>query len=62
MLSMCPSSVIFKAADGPADQVLHVLDTAQILGSSFVRCVVGFVHDSRGPVESSGASTTRWRC
>src|SRR6266550_2606036 len=38
MLSMCPSSVIFKAEDGPAeDQVLRMLDAAQILGSPFVR-------------------------
>lgn len=50
MLSMCPSSVIFKVADGPAeDQVLRMLDAARLLGSPFVRCVVGFIDDRRRP-------------
>jgi sugar phosphate isomerase/epimerase len=50
MLSICPSSVIFKAADGPAeDQVLRMLDAAHTLGSPFVRCVVGFIDDRRRP-------------
>jgi sugar phosphate isomerase/epimerase len=50
MLSMCPSSVIFKAEDGPAeDQILRMLDPAHILGSPFVRCVVGFIDDRRQP-------------
>jgi sugar phosphate isomerase/epimerase len=48
MLSMCPSSVIFKPEDGPAeDQVLRLIDAARILGSPFIRCVVGHIDDRR---------------
>src|SRR5262245_53115053 len=39
MLSMCPSSGIFNAAQGSAeDQIAAMLPAARILGSPIVRC------------------------
>jgi sugar phosphate isomerase/epimerase len=50
MLSICPGSSIFDASQGTAeDQILHMLDAAHIVGSPFVRCVVGFIDDRRRP-------------
>jgi sugar phosphate isomerase/epimerase len=48
MLSICPSSSIFDATKGSAAaQIEAMLPAAQILGSPFVRCVVGRLEDRR---------------
>src|SRR5436190_6904404 len=48
MLSICPSSGIFDAGKGtPEAQVEAMLEPARILGSPFVRCVVGRLEDRR---------------
>ena len=50
MLSICPSAGIFDAAQGSAeDQIAAMLPAAHILGSPFVRCVVGRMEDRRLP-------------
>jgi sugar phosphate isomerase/epimerase len=50
MLSFCPSSGIFDAAQGTADEQLgRVVDAAVIVGSPLVRCVVGNAFDRRTP-------------
>jgi sugar phosphate isomerase/epimerase len=48
MLSICPSSSIFDASRGTAEaQIEAMLPAAHILGSPFVRCVVGRMEDRR---------------
>lgn len=48
MLSICPSAGIFDASRGPAAQQIEaMLPAARILGSPFVRCVVGRLEDRR---------------
>jgi 3-oxoisoapionate decarboxylase len=62
MLSICPSSGIFDASKGSADaQIAAMLPAAQILGSPFVRCVVGRLEDRRlpGGIEARIADTIR---
>jgi sugar phosphate isomerase/epimerase len=62
MLSICPSSTIFDATKGPAgDQIAAMLPAARILGSPFVRCVVGRMEDRRlaGGIEARIADTVR---
>jgi 3-oxoisoapionate decarboxylase len=62
MLSICPSSSIFDPASGPAEaQIAAMLPAAQILGSPFVRCVVGRMEDRRtgGGIEARIADTLR---
>ncbi len=50
MLSICPSSCIFKADQGTAeDQLARALEAARIVRSPFVRCVVGTIDDRRAP-------------
>jgi sugar phosphate isomerase/epimerase len=50
MLSICPSSGVFDATQGPAEeQIARMLDAARIVGSPFVRCVVGTLDDRRSP-------------
>jgi sugar phosphate isomerase/epimerase len=50
MLSVCPGSGIFDASKGGADdQVAAMLPAARVLGSPFVRCVVGRMEDRRLP-------------
>jgi sugar phosphate isomerase/epimerase len=50
MLSICPSAGIFDAAKGSAEaQIEAMLPAARILGSPFVRCVVGRMEDRRLP-------------
>lgn len=50
MLSVCPSSGIFDASRGAAEaQIEAMLPAARILGSPFVRCVVGRMEDRRVP-------------
>jgi sugar phosphate isomerase/epimerase len=50
MLSICPTSGIFDAAQGPAeDQLGRAIDAAVICGSPLVRCVLGNTFDRRTP-------------
>jgi len=50
MLSICPSSGRFDPARGTAEeQIEAMLPAARILGSPFVRCVVGTIEDRRLP-------------
>src|SRR6476620_6579489 len=50
MLSICPSAGIFDAAQGSAEaQIEAMLPVARLLGSPFVRCVVGRLEDRRLP-------------
>jgi len=50
MLSICPSSGIFDASHGTAEeQIVRMLDAARLIGSPFVRCVVGTLADRRAP-------------
>ena len=50
MLSICPSSVIFDASLGTAEeQIEKMLAPARLLGSPFVRCVVGAIEDRTRP-------------
>jgi len=50
MLSMCPSSGIFDASQGTAEaQLLRLIEPARIVGSPFIRCVVGNIEDRRRP-------------
>ena len=62
MLSICPSSGIFDASKGSAEeQIAAMLPAARILGSAFVRCVVGRLEDRRlpGGIEARMADTVR---
>jgi sugar phosphate isomerase/epimerase len=62
MLSICPSSTIFDVTKGTAeDQIAAMLPAARILGSPFVRCVVGRMEDRRsdGGIEARIADTLR---
>ena len=62
MLSICPSSGIFDASKGSAEaQIEAMLPAAAILGSPFVRCVVGRMEDRRSPggIEARIADTLR---
>ena len=62
MLSICPSSGIFDATKGSAeDQIGAMLGAAAIVGSPFVRCVVGTIDDRRRPggIEARMADTLR---
>src|SRR3954452_10212868 len=48
MLSICPSAGIFDATRGTAEaQIAAMLPAAHVLGSPFVRCVVGRLEDRR---------------
>src|SRR5262249_24739312 len=62
MLSICPSAGIFDASKGSAEaQIEAMLPAARILGSPFVRCVVGRADDRRSPggIEARIADTIR---
>src|SRR6266511_1877398 len=49
MLSICPSSVLFDANRGTAEnQLKRTVRTAALLGSPLARCVLGNVEDRRG--------------
>lgn len=53
MMSICPSSKMFKPEDGSAEaQLGRMIDSAHIVGSKIVRCVLGSADDRRpGPIE-----------
>ncbi len=54
MMSICPSSKMFKSEAGTAEQQLgKMMDSAHIVGSKIVRCVLGSADDRRpGPIEA----------
>jgi sugar phosphate isomerase/epimerase len=48
MKSVCPTSKMFDAKDGTAEQQLaHMIESAQIVGSKIVRCVLGSSDDRK---------------
>jgi 3-oxoisoapionate decarboxylase len=50
MLSICPSATIFNPAAGDAEtQLTAMFEVARVLGSPFVRCVVGSFRDRVTP-------------
>ncbi len=54
MKSICPSSKMFDASQGTAEQQLgRMIDAANVVGSKIVRCVLGSADDRRpGPIEA----------
>ncbi|HMF75758.1 MAG TPA: TIM barrel protein [Bryobacteraceae bacterium] len=54
MRSICPSSKMFEASQGTAEQQLNrMIDSAKIIGSPIVRAVLGSADDRRpGPIEA----------
>ena len=69
MKSICPSSKMFDATQGTANEQLNrMIDSAKLIGSPIVRCVLGSADDRKpGPIEARiddmvhvlGASRTR---
>ncbi len=48
MKSICPTSKMFEPAQGTAEQQLgRMIDSAQLIGSSIVRCVLGSAEDRK---------------
>lgn len=48
MKSICPASKMFEAKDGTAEaQLAHMIESAQIVGSKIVRCVLGSSDDRK---------------
>lgn len=54
MKSICPSSKMFEPAQGTAEEQLSkMIDSAKIIGSPIVRCVLGSADDRKpGPLET----------
>ncbi len=54
MKSICPTSKMFEASQGTAfDQLTRMMDSAKIIGSPIVRCVLGSADDRKpGPIEA----------
>jgi sugar phosphate isomerase/epimerase len=62
MRSICPSSNLFDASQGPAEEQLsRMIGSAQIAGSPIVRAVVGNRYDRRTgiPIEAHIENTVR---
>jgi sugar phosphate isomerase/epimerase len=59
MKSICPTSKMFEAKAGTAEEQLsQMIDSAGIVGSKIVRCVLGSAEDRRpGPIERHIEST-----
>jgi sugar phosphate isomerase/epimerase len=59
MKSICPTSKMFEAKAGTAEEQLsRMIDSATIVGSKIVRCVLGSAEDRRpGPIERHIEST-----
>jgi 3-oxoisoapionate decarboxylase len=53
MKSICPTSKMFEPSQGTAQQQLgHMIDSANLVGSKIVRCVLGSADDRKpGPIE-----------
>ena len=55
MLSICPTSSIFQASQGSAEeQITRMIQAARIVGSPIVRAVVGVRADRTGPLPIEG--------
>src|ERR1035438_6998110 len=55
MLSICPSSKIFQASQGTAEeQLMRMIEAAHIVGSRIVLAVVGTLADRTGPLPIEG--------
>jgi sugar phosphate isomerase/epimerase len=54
MKSICPSSKMFEPAQGTAEEQLsRMIDSAKLIGSPIVRCVLGSADDRKpGPIEA----------
>jgi sugar phosphate isomerase/epimerase len=54
MKSICPTSKMFEAKDGTAEeQLTRMIGSAKIVGSKIVRCVLGSAEDRKpGPIEA----------
>jgi sugar phosphate isomerase/epimerase len=51
MMSICPTSRMFNKAQGTAEEQLgHMIEAAQTVGSPIVRCVLGSSADRTGPI------------
>jgi 3-oxoisoapionate decarboxylase len=61
MKSICPTSKMFDAKAGTAEeQLAHMIESAGIAGSKIVRCVLGSMDDRRpGPIERHIESTVQ---
>jgi len=62
MRSICPTSTMFDAKDGTAEEQLgRMIDAADIVGSRIVRAVLGSVEDrvKPGPIEARIEDTAR---
>jgi sugar phosphate isomerase/epimerase len=61
MKSICPTSKMFDAGAGTAEeQLVHMIESAGIVGSKIVRCVLGSMDDRRpGPIERHIESTVQ---
>jgi len=59
MKSICPTSKMFEAKAGTAEEQLgNMIDSAGVVGSKIVRCVLGSAEDRRpGPIERHIEST-----
>jgi sugar phosphate isomerase/epimerase len=53
MKSICPTSKMFEASQGTAEaQLTRMIDSAKLIGSPIVRCVLGSADDRKpGPIE-----------
>ena len=54
MKSICPTSKMFEASQGTAEeQLTRMIDSAKLIGSAIVRCVLGSADDRKpGPIEA----------
>jgi sugar phosphate isomerase/epimerase len=54
MKSICPTSKMFEASQGTAEeQLTRMIDAAKLIGSAIVRCVLGSADDRKpGPIEA----------
>jgi sugar phosphate isomerase/epimerase len=61
MKSICPTSKMFDASQGTAEQQLaRMIDSAKLVGSPIVRCVLGSADDRKpGPIEARIADTAQ---
>ncbi len=55
MMSICPTSKMFKAAEGTAEeQLIRMISSAKLAGSRIVRCVLGNSADRQPPLGIEG--------
>lgn len=55
MMSICPTSKMFKASEGTAEeQLIRMINSARLVGSRIVRCVLGNSGDRQPPLGIEG--------